>query len=303
MTNISRISGLNDIANNYDAILCDVWGVLHNGVTPWSDAMEALSSFRKRGGVVVMITNAPRRRGPVLSHLQRLGVPESGVFDEVVTSGDATRVLIEQFEGPIHYLGPEHDKSLFEGLEIDLVDWEDAKAVVCTGLKDDSTDTPENYHDILAKFQSVNLPFICANPDIVVEKGDRMLFCAGALARDYAAMGGETRIVGKPHKPIYDLAISRLNSLSDKPIDKSRILAIGDGMPTDILGAKKNGLDVLYISAGIHASEYGDVENPDHDRVQKFLQLHDASPVAYLPREYTFDIILQGENETVFFDI
>jgi len=111
-----------------------------------------------------------------------------------------------------------------------------------------------------------------------------MLFCAGALARDYAAMGGETRIVGKPHKPIYDLAISRLNSLSDKPIDKSRILAIGDGMPTDILGAKKNGLDVLYISAGIHASEYGDVENPDHDRVQKFLQLHDASPVAYLPR-------------------
>lgn len=284
MTNIPRISGLNEIADNYDAILCDVWGVLHNGVTPWAQAMEALSGFRDKGGIVVMITNAPRPTPPVLAHLKRLGVPMTGVFDEVVTSGDATRDLIEQFDGPIHYLGPEHDKSLFEGLDVKLVDWQDAGAVVCTGLRNDGTETPEDYHDLLAKFHAAKLPFICANPDIVVEKGDKMLWCAGALARDYTALGGETRIVGKPHKPIYDLAISRVEALCDTNIDRSRILAIGDGMPTDILGAQKNDLDVLFISAGIHSSEYGEVENPDHEKVQQFLQLHNASPVAYLPR-------------------
>ena len=284
MTNIPRISGLHEIADNYDAILCDVWGVLHNGVTPWAQAMEALSSFRDKGGIVVMITNAPRPTPPVLAHMKRLGVPLTGIFDEVVTSGDATRDLIEQFDGPIHYLGPEHDKSLFEGLDVELVDWQDAGAVVCTGLKDDSTDTPESYHDLLAQFHEAKLPFICANPDIVVEKGDKVLFCAGALARDYAAMGGETRIVGKPHKPIYDLAISRVEAHSDTKIERARILAIGDGMPTDILGAQQNDLDVLFISAGIHSSEYGAVENPDHDKVQQFLQLHNVSPVAYLPR-------------------
>lgn len=284
MTNTPRISGLSDIADNYDAVLCDVWGVLHNGVTPWAGALKALSGFRDKGGIVVMITNAPRPTPPVLVHLEGLGVPLSGVFDEVVTSGDATRDLIEKFDGPIHYLGPEHDKSLFKGLDVKLVDWQDAEAIVCTGLKNDTTDTPESYHDLLAQFHAAKLPFICANPDIVVEKGDKMLFCAGALARDYAAIGGETRIVGKPHKPIYDLAISRVDALSDKKIDRSRILAIGDGMPTDILGAQKNDLDALFISAGIHSSEYGEVENPDHEKVQQFLQLHNASPVAYLPR-------------------
>ncbi|MBL4891581.1 MAG: TIGR01459 family HAD-type hydrolase [Rhizobiaceae bacterium] len=288
MTNIPRISGLHEIADNYDAILCDVWGVLHNGITPWAQAMEALSNFHDKGGIVVMITNAPRPAQPVLAHLKQLGVPMTGVFDEVVTSGDATRDLIEQFDGPIHYLGPERDKSLFEGLDLQLVDWQDADAVVCTGLKNDTTDTPESYHDLLAQFHAAKLPFICANPDIVVEKGDKVLFCAGALARDYAAIGGETRIVGKPHKPIYDLAISRIESISGKSINRSRILAIGDGMPTDILGAQKNDLAALFISAGIHSGEYGELENPDrdpnHEKLQQFLQLHNATPVAYLPR-------------------
>lgn len=282
--NIPKISGLHQIADDYDAILCDVWGVLHNGIAPWSGAIDALSSFSKKGGKVVMITNAPRTVAPVLKQLEGMGVPLSGVFDEVVTSGDATRALIEQLDGPIHYIGPDRDKSLFDGLNVDLVDWQDADAIVCTGLRDDATETPQDYHDLFVSFHEAKLPFICANPDLVVEKGDKMLWCAGALARDYAAMGGETRIVGKPHKPIYDLAISRLAKLSGTPIERSRILAIGDGMPTDILGAKQNNLDVLYISAGIHSAEYGDAENPDDDKLQQFLQLHDASPIAYLPR-------------------
>lgn len=279
-----KISGLSKLVEHYDAILCDVWGVLHNGVAPWPDAMDALSKFRQQGGKVAMITNAPRTAGPVLEQLDNMGVPLDGVFDELVTSGDATRALIEALNGPIHYVGPERDKSLFDGLNVDLVDWQDADAIVCTGMRNDATEVPEDYHDLLAKFYTKKLPFICANPDLVVEKGDKMLWCAGALARDYAAIGGEIRIVGKPHKPIYDLAISHLEALNDKPLERSRILAIGDGMPTDILGAKQNNLDVLYVSAGIHSAEYGDLENPDDDKLQQFLRLHDASPIAYLPR-------------------
>jgi HAD superfamily hydrolase (TIGR01459 family) len=280
---IERIEGLREVAPRYQAILCDVWGVLHNGVEVWPGAVEALSSFRNGGGHVVMITNAPRPHGPVLAQLEKLGVPQ-GVFDAVLTSGDVTRNLIRQKGRGIYHIGPDRDLTLYDGLDVELVAREDADSVVCTGLVDDRSETPQDYAPLLAELAARKLPFICANPDIVVEMGGQLLWCAGALARDYKALGGETFIVGKPHPLIYQSARTMLDRIAGKHIPTAGILAIGDGMPTDVKGAANAGLDLLYISSGIHASEYGEAENPDALLLSGFLASHEAAPVAWMPR-------------------
>ncbi|MGI9402031.1 MAG: TIGR01459 family HAD-type hydrolase [Rhizobiaceae bacterium] len=279
----NKIDGLHEIAPDYDGILCDVWGVLHNGVAAWPGAVDALTQFRKQGGTVVMITNSPRRKASVVDQLHDIGVPD-GVFDDVVTSGDVTRKLISEVESEVFHIGPDRDLHLFEGLGVKLVELEQAKSVVCTGLNDDRSETPEDYENLLKQILEMELPFICANPDIVVEFGDRLLWCAGAIARDYAEIGGDTHIAGKPHNPIYEAAISRLGKAAGKEIPENRILAIGDGMPTDVAGAQDFGLDLLYVSAGIHAADYGDAEDPDIARLQEFLDRHGARPVAWMPR-------------------
>ncbi len=278
-----RINGLRQIAAGYDAILCDVWGVLHNGVAAWPGAMEALSRFRLNGGHVVMITNAPRPFGPVTEQLRRLGVPE-GVFDAVVTSGDVTRSLIVEKARDVFHIGPTRDMTIYEGLNVNLVEKEHADSIVCTGLFDDQSETPEDYVPLLRELADRKLPFICANPDIVVEMGHNLIWCAGALARDYSAIGGETFVVGKPHPLIYRTARQRLDEIAGKPIETSRILAIGDGMPTDVKGAMAAGLDLLYISAGIHAADYGDPDAPDANKLEAFLQANNAKPTAWMPR-------------------
>lgn len=278
-----RINGLSDISTNYELILCDVWGVLHNGVVARPGAMEALEQFRSSGGTVIMITNAPRPRGPVLEQLKRLKVPD-GVFDEVVTSGDVTRTLMKNAPKKQFLIGPyEKDKQLFEGLDIELVPVEDAEAIICTGPFEDNQ-TADEYIPMLTDLQKRNLPFLCANPDKVVEVGNDLILCAGGIADEYEKLGGETRIAGKPFAPIYDTAVAEAEVKTAKKFKKANILAIGDGMPTDIKGAKDYGLDVLYVSGGIHAAEYGPVEDPIGAQVQDFLKLNDASPVAYLPR-------------------
>jgi len=282
--NVPRISGLSQIAKNYDAIFCDVWGVLHNGVSHWTAAASALAQFRDEGGVVIMITNAPKPAPPVIEQMNIIGVPSDGVYDAVVTSGDATRGLIKQIDGPVFFLGPDRDRILFDGLQLVFADIEHATAVVCTGLFDDETETAADYVETLAKIYAHKLPFICANPDIVVERGERKVFCAGALARDYEKLGGEVRIVGKPHKPIYDKVVEKLATITGIQPENTRILAIGDGILTDVKGAIDYGLDLLFVSAGIHADEYGDQENPDDGKLQDFLKLHKSEPVAYLPR-------------------
>lgn len=279
MNRVPRTRGLQELADRYDVILCDVWGVLHNGRQIWSEAADALIRFRQAGGKVVMITNAPRPKQPVLDRLEAMDAPD-GIFDDLVTSGDVTRELIQQVDGSIYYLGPERDLTLFEGLEVTFSEPETASGVVCTGLLDDRSETPEDYKGLLQRLYGLELPFICANPDLVVEYGDRLLWCAGALARDYKALGGDTRIVGKPYAPIYDAALSRIGN----GVDKARVLAIGDGLPTDIAGAQNNGLDSLYVSHGIHAGEYGNHDADPEEGLQGFLKANSAAPVAWMPR-------------------
>lgn len=283
LAGIPRLGGLSEIAGHYRLILCDVWGVLHNGIRPWPGAVDALSRFRAAGGTVVMVTNAPRQRRSVFRQLEGMGVPD-GTFDTIVTSGDVTRELIRQGPRMVFQIGPERDLNIYEGLGVDLVEVGEAEIAVCTGLWDDQTETPEDYRDLLAQLRSRNLPMVCANPDIMVEVGDRLIYCAGALARAYEELGGKTLIAGKPHRPIYEQAIREASAIAGEDFERSAILAIGDGMPTDILGATGFGIDALFISAGIHAGEYGPAEDPDHASVGAFIARHGVHLAGYMPR-------------------
>lgn len=277
MPSVEHAPGLSAIIENYDCLVCDVWGVLHNGKEIWDDAANALIQAREAGLTVVMITNAPRPQGPVLRQLASMNCPE-GVFDDLITSGDVTRALIEELDGGrVYHIGPERDYALYEGLNVDFKEPEEAAGIVCTGLFDDYNEHPDDYHDRFKQYIDLGLPFICANPDIVVEVVDKLLWCAGALARDYKKMGGVTKIVGKPHKPMYEEAIARAGKLRGQSLDRSRILGIGDGLPTDVLGAKNNNIDCLFVTNGIHAADYTSGE-VDTDALQKFLNENDASP-------------------------
>lgn len=272
---------LDDLTDGYDAIFCDVWGVLHNGEVAFAPAVEALKRARAKGITVILVTNAPRPFGSVIAQMTLLGVPEDA-YDRVVTSGDVTRDLI--IEGPrkVFHIGSERELAIYEGLDVELVEEFEAAGVVCTGLYDDETETPENYVELLQRLRSRNLPFICANPDIMVERGPRLIWCAGALARDYGQLGGRTLIAGKPHRPIYKAASKAVKEIRGAPVEKSRILGIGDGVLTDVKGAADYGLDVLYISGGVHAADYAADGNVDFDRMNAFLQKHGHAPIASL---------------------
>ncbi|WP_310072206.1 TIGR01459 family HAD-type hydrolase [Phyllobacterium sp. 1468] len=274
-----HLQRLDELMDRYDVLLCDVWGVLHNGVDSFASASAALSRARKAGLTVVLITNAPRRFDSVAQQIHALGVPESS-YDRIVTSGDVTRELIRNAPRRVFHLGPERDETLYEGLDVELVEEREAEVVVCTGFFDDETEAPEDYAEMLIRFRSRDLPFICANPDIVVERGDRLIWCAGALARDYGQLGGRTLIAGKPHRPIYEAAVGAAAEVRGEPVDTARVLAIGDGMLTDIKGADLFGIDALYISGGIHAGDYvmGGVQ--DLEKLIAFLAKHGSNPVA-----------------------
>lgn len=278
-----RISGLSTIASEYQAILCDVWGVLHNGQSVYRKAEDALMQYRAQGGRVVLLTNSPRPNQGVLAQLDGLKVDRSA-FDDIVTSGDVTRTLIAESQGPIFHLGPERDLPLFDGLDKELTDESNCSAVVCTGLFEDEVETPDDYTERLKALVQRKIPFICANPDLVVERGDRLIYCAGSLAQLYNELGGETLVAGKPHAPIYKLAMERLAQVDDGVTEKKNVICIGDGMPTDVAGALSNGFDLLYISAGIHSSEYGSADNPDEAALNDFLNKHQVDPTVWMPR-------------------
>jgi HAD superfamily hydrolase (TIGR01459 family) len=280
---VEFVETLDEVGARYSAILCDVWGVVHNGVTPYPGACEALARARAKGIAVVLITNSPRPRDGVETQLKAIGC-RPDAWDSVVTSGDVTRELIAEGPRRVFHIGPERDQPIFDGLDVELTEESEAATVVCTGLFDDEAETPDDYADLLRRLRSRNLPFVCANPDLVVERGHRMIFCAGSIAREYSLLGGRTLIAGKPFKPIYDAALEVAGEALGRTLEKSEALAIGDGMLTDIKGATDNGFDVLYVSGGVHARDYGDPLDPDRDQLLAFLASHGERPVASIPR-------------------
>lgn len=244
-----------DLAGRYDGWLCDVWGVLHNGVAAYPDAVDALQRYRAGGGHVVLITNAPRPAASVVPQLEMLGVP-GDAYDSVVTSGEATRTLLEENPGTkVYHFGPEKDFPLLEGLKTPLTGLEEADVVLLTGPMEEEGETIDTYTPFLRDLLARNLPMYCANPDLVVQRGDQLVMCAGAIAESYEKMGGDVVIAGKPFAPIYDTARARINQHAGRKLADDRLLAIGDGLPTDVKGAVRQGLDVLFLTGGIYAAE------------------------------------------------
>ena len=288
---VRQISGLSEVSDCYDVILCDIWGVLHNGLASFAQASEALVSFRRRGGAVVLISNAPRPSSPIERQVLKLGVSPDA-FDAVVTSGDVTIGLMEQQAGDqVLHIGPERDLTLFDaatqelGARPRLVSLEDAEYVLCTGLRSDETETVDDYQRELKAMLARGMAMICANPDIVIHRGDALVYCAGALARRYEDLGGSVTYAGKPYGPIYDRALALAERARGGRIDKSRVLAIGDGMKTDIQGAARAGLDALFVSGGIHRSLHKEtLESPaDPTELQRLYDENEVWPVAAIP--------------------
>jgi HAD superfamily hydrolase (TIGR01459 family) len=245
------------LVSNYDLLLCDVWGVIHNGVESFPEACDALKRARDNGATVLLISNSPRPADAVVPQLDGLNVPRDS-YDGMVTSGDVTRAVIAERPGrSIFHLGPERDLPIFAGLDAKRVDVETADYVVCSGLFDDTTETPEHYRGLLERMQARGLFMLCANPDVVVERGAELIYCAGALADLYQAMGGEVLYAGKPYAPIYERALAQASSLRGAKLPLDRVLAIGDSVRTDLTGAASLGVDFLFLTAGIHAGEIG----------------------------------------------
>ena len=258
MTSPLALHGLSDVADQYDVLLCDVWGVIHNGRDHFAAATDALARFAATRGPVILISNSPRPSAAVEPQLDDLGVPRSA-WTRFVTSGDATRALLkERAPGPAWRLGPERDDVLYDGLGLQFSGPETAAFIACTGPFNDEVDTPDDYRDVLQQAAERGLTMICANPDRVVHRGERLIYCGGALADVFGAYGGEVIMAGKPYPAIYGLALGEAVAQSGKAAP--RVLCIGDGIPTDVEGANRQGLDCLFIAGGIHGLEAADSE-------------------------------------------
>ncbi len=271
------------LARGYDVLLCDIWGVVHNGLAAFPDACAALSRFRQGGGTVILVTNAPRASDSVRRILDRMNVAHD-VYDAIVSSGDVTRGIVARRPGQrVFHLGPERDHSIFTGLDVNFAPLESADYVVCTGLFDDMVETPESYRDMFAAMRRRALFMVCANPDIVVERGDDLVYCAGALADAYAALGGEVLYCGKPHAPIYDMALSTAAALRGARVPvPDHVLAIGDSVRTDLKGAAAFGLDVMFVTSGLHAEHYGSRDAPDLEALNKVFAEAGVAPKAVM---------------------
>lgn len=251
---VEIVQGLGTLRECYDALLCDIWGVVHNGMAPFPEAIRALQSWRASGGQVVLITNAPRPSLSLVPQFDKIGVPHD-IYDHMTSSGDVTRVELERFRGcKVFHLGPERDNPLLDGLDLEKTSLEDADFILCSGLFDDETETPDDYDDFLQEALGHGLEMVCANPDIVVQRGDKLIYCGGAIAQAYEERGGKATYAGKPHAPIYDHCLGLIATRSGK-MPRERVLVVGDGPKTDIRGALKQGFDSLFIGGGIHSED------------------------------------------------
>ena len=280
MTAPLPISGLAQVAGRYDALLCDVWGVVHDGRVPFAEGCAALARFGRERGPVVLVSNSPRPGPDVALQLDALSVPRQA-WTAIVTSGDATREeLRARAPGPAWALGPMRDAPLYEGMGVKFAEVpEEAAFVSCTGLFDDEVETPDDFRDRLKVCVERGLVMVCANPDRMVQRGDRTIYCAGALADVYLEFGGEVVMSGKPHAPIYACAYAEVERRLGRPPDPTRLLALGDGPRTDLAGANAQGLDVLFTAAtGIHRAEVLDASGVlSMERVARVLEAASAS--------------------------
>lgn len=258
--------------------IVDLWGVVHNGVAAFPASLDALARFREgRAAPVVLVSNAPRPQQLVYQQLDRLGVPR-GLYDAVVTSGDAARDALAGRAGArVRHIGPHRDLPLFDGLDLRLVaDMAAADLVVCTGLLDDEVETADDYRDELEAARALGLTMVCANPDRIAARGNKIILCAGALARAYEAMGGTVEWHGKPHAAVYHRALDLLGTAPDQTI------VIGDGIETDIPGANRQGIPALLVTGGVHADLWGDP--PDEARLRQVLDEHGLKVAAAIDR-------------------
>ncbi len=255
MTDFQRLSGLGQVADNYNALFCDIWGVVHNGRIPFAEAIDALERFRSERGPVILISNSPRPSIAIPLQFRQIGILAEP-WDAIVTSGDAIiDELARRAPGPAFKLGPERDDVLYENLDLNFSDLADAHFISCTGLFNDDEETPDDYKALLLQARDLGLPLICANPDIKVKRGDKIIFCGGAIAQLYEKLGGEVIHAGKPHPPIYRLCRAWLAEILGYNLASDRILAIGDNIFTDLLGAQQEDLDCLFIADGVHSDK------------------------------------------------
>jgi len=246
---------ITEIISKYKVILCDVWGVLHNGKDLFENAVESLLKYSKSGGYIVLITNAPRPSIDVIKQLNQMGLNKN-CYNLIVSSGDVTRFWLQSLNKTLLYhLGPERDKSIFLDLDINFSNSKNCQSVLCTGLYNDETDVLDDYNDLLNLFLSKKIVMHCTNPDLTVIRGDKTILCAGSLAEYYANKGGQVKYFGKPFEYIYEFAIKEVNKNNNFKVKKSEILAIGDGLKTDILGAGNFGIDSFFIINGVHKNE------------------------------------------------
>jgi HAD superfamily hydrolase (TIGR01459 family) len=263
MTALHFVESLREIVGGVDVVLSDIWGVVHNGLESFPEACEALHAYRSQGGTVILITNAPRPADSVQRQLRKLGVADE-TYDAIVSSGDLTRLYVADHPGrKVFWLGPERDSSIYRGLDAVLAPLDEADYIVCTGLYDDETESAEDYRGMMLKARERRLPLVCANPDIVVERGDRLIYCAGAIAELYRELGGDVIFYGKPHRPIYERAMMLAGERQGQQIDRRRVLAIGDSVRTDLAGARDFGIDCLFVTRGIHSAEFEGLDQLD----------------------------------------
>ena len=270
------------LASSYDVFLSDVWGVVHNGEVSFPDACDALMRARATGKVVILITNAPRPGEAVIRQIDHLHVPHEA-YDGIVSSGDVTRDVIAHRKGQtICHIGPERDHSIFKGLDVAFAPLESADYIVCSGLFDDEVEKPEDYRARLEIALKRKLFMVCGNPDLVVERGTRRVYCAGSIADLYATMGGEVLYAGKPYRPIYDMALAKAEAALGRTVDRKRVMAIGDSVRTDLKGARAFGIDMLFIAAGIHAEEFGGRDMPQSDAMKTVFAAAGEMPTAVM---------------------
>jgi len=269
MTALRFAERLRDVVGDAEVLLSDIWGVVHNGLAAFPDACQALHNFRQQGGTVILITNAPRPADSVQRQLRKLEVADE-IYDAIVSSGDLTRHFVADHPGQkMFWIGPERDNSIYRGLDPVLSPLEQADYIVCTGLFDDETESAENYRAMLLQARERSLTLVCANPDIVVERGDRLIYCAGAVAELYLELGGEVIFYGKPHRPIYERAVALASERRGHAVELNRVLAIGDSVRTDLAGAQGFGIDCLFVTRGIHSEEFAGIEQLDPASVRE----------------------------------